>query len=148
MNGEHEMKNDTALPQGKTCAQCVHVVRCVVLFGAKHTNTTCDFAPSRFQERGSTDAPGAVVEAPGGAAKRPYEKPEIRDLASGAGVELARVLGQLEGVEAAIEALEGLEEHFSAIAADKAGKALEQLASGYTAEVKRLRLQFEERKAP
>jgi len=51
-------------------------------------------------------------------------------------------------VEAAIEALEGLEDQFSAIAADKVAKALEQLASAYQAECNRLRHQFEERKLP
>jgi len=39
------MSDDMKLPEGKTCANCLHVVRCVVLFGAKHTNTICDFSP-------------------------------------------------------------------------------------------------------
>jgi len=119
------------LPEGTTCAQCTHVVRCVVLFGVKNTNTTCDFSPSRFQERG-------------GVAKSPDEKPSAAELPA----ELARAIGQLEGVEAAIEIIEGFEEQLSASAADSIGRLLEQLASAYGAEVRRLKHQSEGKRVP
>jgi len=42
------------LPEGKTCGDCVHVVRCVSLFGATPTDRSCDFFPRRFQDTEST----------------------------------------------------------------------------------------------
>lgn len=36
------------LPDGNTCADCVHVQRCVAFFGAKLENTMCGFEPIRF----------------------------------------------------------------------------------------------------
>lgn len=38
------------LPDGKTCADCAHLSRCVALFGVRATNTTCDFHPRRFRQ--------------------------------------------------------------------------------------------------
>jgi hypothetical protein len=43
--------DDMELPQGKTCADCMHNARCVVFGFTKPQNTRCDFAPSRFVER-------------------------------------------------------------------------------------------------
>lgn len=37
------------LPDGKTCADCVHVERCTTIFGAKPENTSCGFEPIRFK---------------------------------------------------------------------------------------------------
>jgi hypothetical protein len=42
-----------ALPIGKTCADCAHVRRCTMFGFARPTDTTCDFAPSRFTPRDS-----------------------------------------------------------------------------------------------
>lgn len=39
------------LPAGQACASCVHVERCVALFGVKPENTMCDFFPRRFRLR-------------------------------------------------------------------------------------------------
>lgn len=39
------------LPNGKTCADCVHVKRCTTIFGAKPENKSCDFEPIRFKAR-------------------------------------------------------------------------------------------------
>lgn len=39
------------LPEGITCADCMHTRRCVSIFGVKETNTSCDFYPIRFQKR-------------------------------------------------------------------------------------------------
>ncbi len=37
------------LPDGKTCANCEHGLRCDALFGAvRHLFTSCDFWPSRY----------------------------------------------------------------------------------------------------
>lgn len=36
------------LPDGQTCSDCVHCGRCTAMFGAKPTNTWCDFFPRRF----------------------------------------------------------------------------------------------------
>jgi hypothetical protein len=49
------------LPVGKTCAQCIHLPRCVAMFGAQPENRVCDFSPSRFTlagERGKGDSHG------------------------------------------------------------------------------------------
>ena len=43
----YEMK----LPPGKTCKDCQHCYRCTKMFGAKETNTECDFYPMRFQDK-------------------------------------------------------------------------------------------------
>ena len=40
-----------SLPSGYTCAVCVHVNRCVSVFGVKPENTHCDFSPIRFRLR-------------------------------------------------------------------------------------------------
>ncbi len=37
-----------SLPVGATCATCVHCERCCAIFGAKPTNTWCDFFPRRY----------------------------------------------------------------------------------------------------
>lgn len=39
------------LPDGKTCADCIYVERCTLMFGAKSENTNCGFEPIRFKER-------------------------------------------------------------------------------------------------
>lgn len=39
------------LPKGKTCADCVNVVKCTTMFGAKAENTYCGFEPVRFREK-------------------------------------------------------------------------------------------------
>jgi len=36
------------LPEGKSCADCVHCYRCTKIFGAKPENKQCDFHPIRF----------------------------------------------------------------------------------------------------
>lgn len=38
------------LPEGKTCADCVHVMRCTIMFGVNPENTSCDFEPIRFKQ--------------------------------------------------------------------------------------------------
>lgn len=43
--------NDRALPAGKTCSDCLHFLRCRLLFSAKPLWSSCDFWPSRFQGR-------------------------------------------------------------------------------------------------
>ena len=37
----------SALPTSKTCSDCVHVVRCVAIFGQQETDTACQWIPSR-----------------------------------------------------------------------------------------------------
>lgn len=44
-----------SLPEGKTCADCVHTYRCTSMFGVKVTDTTCDFYPIRFIARITKD---------------------------------------------------------------------------------------------
>jgi len=36
------------LPEGTTCGSCVHLSRCLRLFGCKPDNTSCDWFPRRF----------------------------------------------------------------------------------------------------
>ena len=43
--------DDMKLPAGKTCGDCRHVAHCLAVYGIKAENTTCDFAPSRFEDR-------------------------------------------------------------------------------------------------
>jgi len=40
--------NDMELPEGKTCGDCIHWIRCNGLFMCKPEEVVCDFAPSRF----------------------------------------------------------------------------------------------------
>jgi hypothetical protein len=43
--------DDMALPEGKTCSDCAHWKRCSNLIDdLDGTETTCDWAPSRFRE--------------------------------------------------------------------------------------------------
>lgn len=39
------------LPEGTTCADCVHVRRCVALFGQEAEMDYCQFFPRRFVAR-------------------------------------------------------------------------------------------------
>jgi len=41
--------DDMKLPEGKTCADCAHFKRCRWLIACKPTNTSCDWAPSRYK---------------------------------------------------------------------------------------------------
>jgi hypothetical protein len=43
-----------SLPPGRTCADCKRFRRCKWLIDCEATNTTCDWAPSRFVEREAT----------------------------------------------------------------------------------------------
>lgn len=36
------------LPKGKTCNDCVHLERCMLIFGAKPLDQTCNFFPRKF----------------------------------------------------------------------------------------------------
>lgn len=38
------------LPNGKTCADCAHIERCMLMFGGKPENTSCDWEPIKFNE--------------------------------------------------------------------------------------------------
>ena len=51
-NLKHCQRQCMDLPDGKTCADCVHVSRCVMMFGAKPENTFCGWEPIRFKEKG------------------------------------------------------------------------------------------------
>jgi hypothetical protein len=44
-----------ALPEGKTCADCIHVRRCVAMFGGDPGNTSCDWIPSRYLAAGDRE---------------------------------------------------------------------------------------------
>ena len=48
-----KLESDMKLPDGKVCSDCVHCYRCTLIFGAKRTNTECDFYPIRFKEKHS-----------------------------------------------------------------------------------------------
>jgi hypothetical protein len=39
------------LPEGKTCADCIHTWRCSALGFSPPEATACDFAPSRFWDK-------------------------------------------------------------------------------------------------
>lgn len=42
--------DDMDLPEGKTCANCVHCRRCTAMFGHIPEDQSCDWSPSRFRE--------------------------------------------------------------------------------------------------
>jgi hypothetical protein len=49
MASEPNYSAEMRLPQGKTCADCIHGLLCDGLFGAMRRKfTSCDFWPSRF----------------------------------------------------------------------------------------------------
>jgi hypothetical protein len=39
------------LPNGKTCGDCRHADRCIAMFGAEPSHTSCGFFPRRFALR-------------------------------------------------------------------------------------------------
>lgn len=43
--------DDMALPAGKTCDDCVHLLRCLSFGFTKQHAVRCDFSPSLFQEK-------------------------------------------------------------------------------------------------
>jgi len=47
--------DDMDLPDGKTCADCFHCRRCVLMFGHIPADEVCDWSPSRFREEPSYD---------------------------------------------------------------------------------------------
>ena len=51
LKGGEMSDDDMKLPVGKTCGDCLHFGRCKWLVGVRGKETTCDFAPSRFQEK-------------------------------------------------------------------------------------------------
>jgi hypothetical protein len=50
------------LPEGKTCADCVHCRRCCSIFGHIPADEVCDWSPSRFA---AAPAPGGEGETNG-----------------------------------------------------------------------------------
>lgn len=47
----HEIKDETKLPDGKTCGNCIHFERCNMLFMAREDWVNCDFYPIKFKEK-------------------------------------------------------------------------------------------------
>jgi hypothetical protein len=45
---EPDYAADMALPEGKTCADCVHIRRCAGMGFSKPERTSCDFWPNKF----------------------------------------------------------------------------------------------------
>lgn len=43
--------DDMDLPEGKTCGDCAHMRRCLLMFGHIPEDMSCDWAPSRFTEK-------------------------------------------------------------------------------------------------
>lgn len=52
-NCRHQCMN---LPDGYTCADCVHDDWCFVTFGVLPDSTSCDFEPIRFKARKAATA--------------------------------------------------------------------------------------------
>lgn len=48
---ELHVESDMVLPKYRTCGDCVHIIRCVRLFGVKWANKSCGWSPSQFQKR-------------------------------------------------------------------------------------------------
>ena len=49
---EPDYDKEMALPDGKTCGDCNHIRRCKAMFGHTEADTSCDWHPSRYLERG------------------------------------------------------------------------------------------------
>lgn len=47
-NCRHQCMN---LPKGKTCADCMHIKKCILLFHGDANNISCGFEPIRFKEK-------------------------------------------------------------------------------------------------
>lgn len=58
-------EDDMKLPEGKTCASCFHLQKCVELFGGDPTYDYCSFSPSRYVEKTKTNQHYALVELVG-----------------------------------------------------------------------------------
>lgn len=43
------------LQKGKTCGNCHHIRRCKAIFGHKESDTYCDWSPSRFFAKESSN---------------------------------------------------------------------------------------------
>ncbi len=43
------------LPEGKTCGDCLHIRRCQSIFGHIPEDEVCDWFPSRYAERPTTE---------------------------------------------------------------------------------------------
>ena len=39
------------LPPGKTCGDCVHIARCMTMFGHIEADETCDWYPIRYSPK-------------------------------------------------------------------------------------------------
>lgn len=50
------------LPEGMTCGDCIHKARCIAIFGAKESNTSCDFEPIRFKAKSEFDAGRKILK--------------------------------------------------------------------------------------
>lgn len=48
MAAEPDYPAEMALPEGKSCADCKHIRRCVAFGYSAPENTSCDFYPRRF----------------------------------------------------------------------------------------------------
>lgn len=59
------MPDDMKLPEGKTCASCFHLQKCVELFGGDPSYEYCSFSPSRYIEKAKTNKNYALVELVG-----------------------------------------------------------------------------------
>lgn len=58
----HRTGDDMDLPEGKTCGDCVHCRRCTLIYGHIPEDESCDWSPSRFNEKQSASH-GAGVQA-------------------------------------------------------------------------------------
>ncbi len=59
------MPDEMKIPEEKTCQSCFHLKRCVSLYGVKAESVTCDWSPSRYQEKLPVMASYALVELVG-----------------------------------------------------------------------------------
>jgi len=48
---DHRDQYRMLLPDGKTCADCKHVEKCVSMWGGNESNTRCGFGDNKFSQR-------------------------------------------------------------------------------------------------
>ena len=56
----NKQEEDMTLPQGKTCGDCVHFLRCQAIVCQQETSEVCDWYPIRFVEKKTPKRPTIV----------------------------------------------------------------------------------------
>lgn len=89
--------DDMALPEGRTCGDCVHCKRCCAIFGHVPEDTRCDWSPSRYQEAATLPTQREVADQIHNLETRLAEAEANVKLLEGANAEHVAHVEMLEG---------------------------------------------------